>query len=122
MATDKRTAIERLLAFFERGWMDVSFETMAEGRALATRVDVQLFSLQTNHDDLAKWHEKHKDDAAKVEELYEFIRSEGAAGKFIVWQATGGHSMTGSEIDKVLASLRKPMAVPKPTADTEEKP
>ena len=87
-------------------------------------LDAKLFSLQTNHDDLAKWHEKHKDDAARVEELAAFIRSEGAAGQFIVWQAGGGRSMTGAEIDQVLAHhlarLREPMAVPKPPTDTEE--
>ncbi len=57
---------------------------------LCTEVDslrAKLFSLQTNHDDLAKWFEKHKDDAAKVEGLKDFIRGEGASAKLISWQA-----------------------------------
>ncbi len=75
---------------------EIMVRTLAEGPTLkdvtelCTEVDslrAKLFSLQTNHDDLAKWHTAHKDDADRVEELKDFIRGEGASAKLISWQA-----------------------------------
>ena len=57
-----------------------------------------------------------------LDELRNFIRSEGASGKFITWQATGGHVPTNADIDRLIemhrARLReKGMAT---SDDTEE--
>lgn len=59
-----------------------------------------------------------------IAELQAFIRSEGASATFIRWRATRDQApLTNAMFDKLVdvrKSLREPMAVPKPPADTKK--
>ncbi len=85
--TDERSDIERL-----RELLEVSYAVWAaklsrdEAIELTRKVEQKLFSLQTNHDDLAKWYAKHKGDEAKLSTAE---AERDAARERLVWHDCG---------------------------------